>query len=138
MASGKYTRTAAHRAHLSRAAQIRNAIYNKTPPERFARWFKKSDTADGCWEWLGHLNWKGYAEFSIDRKKWKAHRYAWFLANGAIPDGLLVLHRCDNPKCVRPDHLFLGTHADNMHDAQKKQRKYFNRRADGTWKRKGE
>lgn len=51
-----------------------------------------------------------------------AHRVAWQLANGEIPDGLCVLHKCDNPKCCNPSHLFLGTHADNAHDRDNKKR----------------
>ena len=47
---------------------------------------------------------------------WRAHRFAWYEANGPIPDGLLVLHKCDNPPCINVEHLFLGTHADNVAD----------------------
>lgn len=80
----------------------------------------------GCWEWMGSYFGTGYGQFTVrmgrTRKNWIAHRYAWARTFGPIPDGLWVLHRCDNPKCVRPDHLFLGTHADNMADMKAKGR----------------
>lgn len=69
----------------------------------------------GCWEYRGGKT-KGYGRFwvSDERPRESAHRYAWELANGPIPKGKLVLHKCDNPPCVRPDHLELGTHQDNQ------------------------
>ncbi len=61
-----------------------------------------------------------YGQFSIGQQNVSAHRFSWTLANGPIPDGLFVLHRCDNPPCVRPDHLFLGTQLDNRRDCVQK------------------
>lgn len=76
----------------------------------------------GCHEWTGAKNEKGYGWFSLDGAVKKAHRVAWQLTHGPIPQGLYVLHACDNPSCVNVNHLFLGTHADNMLDMARKGR----------------
>ena len=76
---------------------------------------------DGCWEWTGSRR-AGYGRAIVNQKSVRAHRRAWVLTNGPIPDGLFVLHKCDNPPCVRPDHLFLGTQLDNRRDAVAKGR----------------
>lgn len=88
------------------------------------RFYQKIDTAHetDCHIWIGYRNPAGYGVFIVDRKPVGAHRMAWRLANGPIPDGMLVCHRCDNPSCVNPDHLFLGTQLDNMRDMVKKKR----------------
>ncbi len=81
---------------------------------------------NGCWVWIGALDTLGYGHLTIKRKLRLAHRVSWELANGSIPDGLHVLHHCDNPPCVNPSHLFLGTHLDNMRDMIAKGRSNFN------------
>lgn len=86
------------------------------------RFWSKVEKTDGCWLWTANKQLEGYGLIKIDKKTKKAHRVSWELFNGEIPDGLHVLHRCDNPSCVRPNHLFLGSHQDNMRDKKKKGR----------------
>lgn len=69
-----------------------------------------------CWEWKSSRNHRGYGVGKLNHKRMNAHRLGWLLMNGPIPDGLLVRHKCDNPPCVRIDHLELGTPADNVAD----------------------
>ncbi len=76
----------------------------------------------GCWLWTGGRNKAGYGYWYYDNDTEGSHRVVWRLTFGNIPKGLMVLHHCDNPPCVRPDHLFLGTHVDNAYDAIAKDR----------------
>lgn len=75
-----------------------------------------TDKSGDCWVWTGATNPQGYGKVVVDGRLCGAHRIAWELEHGPIPEGKLVLHRCDNPPCIRPSHLFLGTHADNHKD----------------------
>jgi hypothetical protein len=75
-----------------------------------------------CWEWNRSTTGRGYGSTTVDGKKWRVHRYVWTVLVGPIPGGMLVCHRCDNMKCVRLSHLFLGTWSDNMLDCSRKNR----------------
>lgn len=94
-----------------------------TPEERFWRYVARGPGDDDCHLWTGATK-KGYGTLHLSTLEGSiyAHRMAWVLAHGRIPQGLLVCHHCDNPRCVRADHLFLGTIADNNHDMKVKGR----------------
>lgn len=81
------------------------------------RFWTSVKSSAGCWEWMkGRSDERGYGVTADVGRKLQAHRASWELHYGPIPEGLFVCHKCDNPPCVRPDHLFLGTHLDNMRD----------------------
>ena len=86
------------------------------------RFWEKVDRSGDCWEWQGAITASGYGNIWVEGKWVSAHRFSYTLANGAAPDGMCICHHCDNKRCVKPSHLFLGTHSDNTKDAMAKGR----------------
>lgn len=87
------------------------------------RFWQKVEQTAGCWWWHGSRQRGGYGAFKLKKPlNVKAHTLSWVMKNGPIPDGLCVLHHCDNPSCINPAHLFLGTQRDNYDDAVAKGR----------------
>lgn len=86
------------------------------------RFWSKVKISDGCWEWTAATDHCGYGRFGIRGRNRLAHRVSFCIHVGPVPEGMCVLHRCDNPPCVNPDHLFLGTQKDNMRDRDSKRR----------------
>lgn len=91
--------------------------------ERFWDKVDRSGGAAACWLWTGSQKPTGYGQVSLKGRVYLAHRVAWTLTHGAIPDGLGVLHHCDNPPCCNPAHLFLGSQGDNSADMVAKDRR---------------
>jgi len=85
-------------------------------------WAKVTMTENGCWTWNLSRDKDGYGFFWWKNKQLRAHKFSWTISNGEIPTGMMVCHKCDNPSCVRPDHLFLGTGKDNIQDCLRKGR----------------
>lgn len=86
-------------------------------------WSRVNKT-DNCWDWIGTNRGNGYGCLEINSKLISAHRFSWAIHFGHIPQKLFVLHKCDNKKCVRPDHLFLGNASDNNKDRANKNRSW--------------
>ena len=93
--------------------------YTTRFPERF---WEKVEKTEYCWIWIARKNHHGYGEFTFNGKVWKSHRLSYFLSNGDFDKSLYVCHTCDNPSCVRPDHLFLASQKSNMIDMVDKKR----------------
>lgn len=94
--------------------------YTQPIEERF--WSHVIINDNGCWEWAASFRGQ-YGKIKIKGKHYSSHRISFYLENGYLPEHMLVCHKCDNPKCVRPDHLFLGTHKDNSQDMVSKGRR---------------
>jgi hypothetical protein len=95
---------------------IGRPIKEVTAEQRFWGNVQKSVDPGGCWWWIGGVKDDGYGTLKVNGPEVGAHRFSWEIHGGSIPEGKWVLHHCDNPRCVNPDHLFLGTHQDNMRD----------------------
>lgn len=95
-----------------------------SPPMRPAieRFQEKFVVTPGCWIWTAYKSKKGYGDFGLEGKVVSAHRFSYELYVDSIPEGMFVCHKCDNPSCVNPDHLFVGSPLDNTQDMIKKGR----------------
>lgn len=104
----------------------------RSSPEKFWSHVAIQQDNNACWEWQAYRKSNRYGELTYKRQKWIASRLAYVLANNidVLPVGMHVCHKCDNPPCCNPNHLFLGTAKDNVHDAMKKGRAYLKKGAE--------
>ena len=118
-----------HRMRISRHGNPKTVLPNSggnklnwkgTPEERF---WNKVDKSGDCWLWTGAKTGRGYGHILINGNSISAHRYSWEIHYGKIPENMCILHRCDNPICIKPEHLFLGTQTDNIADMDRKGRR---------------
>lgn len=101
---------------------------NRPKPLHDRLWARVQKRPDGCWEWQGYRDARGYGQIGLGTRNegiTSTHRAAWLVTGGEIPEGMVVRHKCDNPPCCNPDHLELGTHQQNSDDklARKRQAK---------------
>jgi hypothetical protein len=100
-----------------------------------ARIYAQTEFTKTCWVWKGNKDRKGYGIASHNRQEFRTHRLSWIMHIGEIPEGMWVLHKCDNPSCINPDHLFLGTSDDNVRDRNEKGRTSHGERQSGKLRR---
>lgn len=93
------------------------------PRKDFWEFVDRRSSQNGCWLWMARKGRGGYGIYQlVGGKSISAHRYAWSITHGAIPQGKIACHKCDNPQCVNPDHIFIGTYLDNSRDMVSKGR----------------
>ena len=90
--------------------------------KRISKFWSNIDRTDKCWFWLPRPNSMGYGTFLLRKATFMAHRIAYELVKGPIPRGMFLCHTCDVPRCVNPEHMFLGSQKDNMQDSERKGR----------------
>ena len=110
------------RFRLDQSVLVRILQMKEIELKRFFDKIHRIEQQESCWNWIARKNKQGYGQFRWKGKVELAHRVSMMIHNGLIEDGKQVLHRCDNPSCVNPKHLFLGTNADNVKDKMKKGR----------------
>lgn len=112
--------------------EVLRAGYRRATTEQRLRWSVER-VSTGCLFWVGTRDRDGYGKTKVNRRPWLAHRLSWALHNGPIPDGAVIRHRCDRPACVNPNHLEIGSQADNVRDRDERGRTVVPVRAGGEW-----